>query len=104
MSYLDKYPTRLSKGPSKEELKKENKKLSKKIAGLSNLLKADASQSLLVIFQGMDASGKDGSLRDTFKGINPGNIRVHSFKKPTPVELSHDFLWRVHQVLSLIHI
>lgn len=47
--------------------------------------------------QGMDASGKDGAIRDVFKGVNPMGVRVFSFKKPTEEELDHDFLWRIHK-------
>jgi len=83
---------------SNKKIKKENIKLSKRITELTELLRADGTKSLLVIFQGMDASGKDGALRDTFYGTNQVNISVHSFKKPTPNEMAHDFLWRVHQV------
>ncbi len=83
---------------SRKELKLENKQLSKDIVELQTKLMADKSQSLLVIFQGVDASGKDGALKDVFRAINPAGCKVWSFKKPTPRELSHDFLWRVHQV------
>ncbi|MFT5601846.1 MAG: PPK2 family polyphosphate:nucleotide phosphotransferase [Flavobacteriales bacterium] len=96
--YLDHYSPKGQDERSKKELLKENKDLSKEIVNLTNLLQADGTRSLLVIFQGMDASGKDGSLRDTFKGINPANISVHSFKKPNSEEMAHDFLWRVHKV------
>jgi PPK2 family polyphosphate:nucleotide phosphotransferase len=83
---------------SRKELKKENKQLSKDIIELQNKLMADGSQSLLVIFQGVDASGKDGALKDVFRAINPAGCNVYSFKKPTAREMRHDFLWRVHQV------
>lgn len=83
---------------SKHDLKLENKQLSKEIVALQNKLMADGSQSLLVIFQGMDASGKDGALKDVFRSINPAGCNVYSFKKPTPNEMRHDFLWRVHKV------
>ncbi len=83
---------------SRKELKQENKQLSKEIIELQNKLMADGSQSLLVIFQGVDASGKDGALRDVFRAINPAGCKVYSFKKPTAREMRHDFLWRVHQV------
>lgn len=83
---------------SRKELKKENKQLSKEIIELQNKLMADGSQSLLVIFQGVDASGKDGALKDVFRSINPAGCKVWSFKKPSARELSHDFLRRVHQV------
>ena len=51
---------------------------------------------MLLVFQGMDASGKDGAIRRVFTGVNPQGCRVESFKAPTPDELAHDFLWRIH--------
>jgi PPK2 family polyphosphate:nucleotide phosphotransferase len=63
---------------------------------LQYLLYADASQSLLIVLQGLDAGGKDGVVRSLFSGMNPQGVSVHSFKEPTPEELAHDFLWRAH--------
>ena len=60
-------------------------------------LYADASQSLLVVLQGLDAAGKDGTIRHLFSGMNPQGVSVFAFKEPTKPELEHDFLWRVHQ-------
>ncbi len=60
------------------------------------LLYADDSQSLLVVLQGLDASGKDGTIRHLFSGLNPQGTSVAAFKQPTAIELEHDFLWRVH--------
>jgi PPK2 family polyphosphate:nucleotide phosphotransferase len=59
-------------------------------------LYAESKRSVLLILQGLDASGKDGTIRHVFTGINPQGCRVTSFKAPTPAELAHDFLWRVH--------
>jgi PPK2 family polyphosphate:nucleotide phosphotransferase len=64
---------------------------------LQYLLYADHGRSLLVVLQGLDASGKDGTICHVFGSMNPQGVRVASFKKPTAEELSHDFLWRVHQ-------
>ncbi len=64
---------------------------------LQELFYADARHGLLVILQGMDTSGKDGVIRHVFEGVNPQGVRVSSFKQPTPEELSHDFLWRIHR-------
>jgi PPK2 family polyphosphate:nucleotide phosphotransferase len=61
-----------------------------------NLLYAESKHSLLVVLQGMDASGKDGVIRNVFGSLNPQGVDVKSFKVPTEEELSHDFLWRVH--------
>ena len=63
---------------------------------LQNLLYAEGKNSLLVILQGMDASGKDGAIRNVFGSLNPQGVMVKSFKAPTSEELSHDFLWRIH--------
>ncbi|MCW3080427.1 MAG: polyphosphate kinase [Segetibacter sp.] len=64
---------------------------------LQNLLFAEGKHSLLVVIQGMDASGKDGAIKDVFGTLNPQGVSVTSFKTPTPHELGHDFLWRIHQ-------
>jgi PPK2 family polyphosphate:nucleotide phosphotransferase len=64
---------------------------------LQYLLYADASQSLLVVLQALDAAGKDGVIRHLFTGMNPQGTRVFSFKQPSAEERAHDFLWRVHQ-------
>ena len=63
---------------------------------LQYLLYADASPSLLIVLQGLDASGKDGTIRHIFSGMNPQGISVAAFKQPSPEELAHDFLWRAH--------
>jgi len=63
---------------------------------LQNLLYAESKHSVLVIIQGMDASGKDGAVRNVFGKLNPQGVLVRSFKAPTTEELAHDFLWRIH--------
>ena len=63
---------------------------------LQERLYAESAQSLLVVLQAMDAGGKDGTIRHVFRGLNPLGVQVASFKAPTPEELAHDFLWRVH--------
>ncbi len=60
-------------------------------------LYADASKSLLIVLQGLDAAGKDGVIRHLFTGVNPEGTTVSGFKQPTAIELAHDFLWRVHK-------
>ena len=57
---------------------------------------AEARRSVLLVLQGVDASGKDGAIRKVFTGVNPQGCRVVSFKAPTQIELAHDFLWRIH--------
>ena len=83
----------------KEALSQELKALRKRIAGLQEAFHADRRHALLVVFQGRDASGKDGTIGAVFKGVNPQGVRVTAFKKPTEEELAHDFLWRVHHAV-----
>jgi PPK2 family polyphosphate:nucleotide phosphotransferase len=65
-----------------------------KLSTLQDTLYADNKQSLLVIFQAMDAAGKDGAIKHVFSGVNPQGVHVASFKQPSSEELDHDFLWR----------
>jgi len=64
---------------------------------LQELFYADGRRGLLVVLQGMDTSGKDGAIRHVFEGVNPQGVRVTAFKRPTPEEATHDFLWRIHR-------
>lgn len=82
---------------SREQAEQETEKLVQKIADHQMRLFVDGTQALLVILQGMDGSGKDGTIRRVFGRVNPAGVSVQSFKEPTPLELRHDFLWRVHQ-------
>lgn len=82
---------------TKEEAIKKCTDLYKLISDFQNKLFKKPSISLLVIFQGMDASGKDGAIKKITSTLNPRGIDVASFKAPTQEELSHDFLWRIHQ-------
>jgi PPK2 family polyphosphate:nucleotide phosphotransferase len=66
---------------------------------LQSRLYAEGARSVLLVLQGLDASGKDGVIRSVFAGINPQGCRVVSFKVPTTTELAHDYLWRVHAAL-----
>lgn len=81
---------------SKEEAVAETERLKKRLAELQDILFAEKKRSLLVILQGMDSSGKDGTVKHIFSGVNPQGFTVTSFKKPTLEEAAHDFLWRVH--------
>ena len=72
--------------------------LQEELHRLQNRLWAESRRSVLLVLQGLDASGKDGTIRSVFEGVNPQGVRVASFKAPTPVELAHDFLWRLHAV------
>ncbi len=67
-----------------------------KLAEVQELLYASGKYALLVVFQAMDAGGKDGSIKHIFSGVNPQGCQVTSFKKPTALELAHDYLWRIH--------
>lgn len=71
----------------------------KALGELQDRLIADKRHAVLVILQGRDASGKDGTIKNVFDGCNPQGVRVTSFGVPTALELSHDFLWRVHQAV-----
>jgi PPK2 family polyphosphate:nucleotide phosphotransferase len=82
---------------SKDQAEKRLEKLRDKFASLQEKLYAEAKQSLLIIFQAMDTGGKDGAIKHLFKGINPSGLHITSFKVPTPEELRHDFLWRIHK-------
>lgn len=72
-------------------------KLNKKLEALQELLYAEQKRKVLVVLQAMDTGGKDGVIRHVFEGVNPQGVRVASFKVPTPLELAHDYLWRIHQ-------
>jgi PPK2 family polyphosphate:nucleotide phosphotransferase len=90
--------TRAPKDWDKEQTKATTAEIIESLNELQNLLYAESKHAVLIILQGMDASGKDGVIRKVFGALNPQGVRVHSFKAPTEVELSHDFLWRVHSV------
>lgn len=81
----------------KKEIKRELKQLKEKMIAFQKKMNAQGKYSLLLVFQGMDASGKDGATRRVLEGVNPSGIKVKSYKKPTEEEFAHDFLWRVHQ-------
>ena len=89
-------PKDLSKG---DDLKKEVNDLLDRLTELQNAFYADGRHSLLIVLQGRDASGKDGVVRTVIGAFNPAGVRVTSFNVPSPPELAHDYLWRVHQVM-----
>jgi PPK2 family polyphosphate:nucleotide phosphotransferase len=94
---LDAIDTRAPKEFNKQVTKEKTAKLLEELNDLQNLLYAESKHSVLVVIQGMDASGKDGIIRNVFGHLNPQGVTVQSFKAPTPEELSHDFLWRIHR-------
>lgn len=94
---LSKISTRAPKGIDKEEYKRKTLAVIQELDELQNLLYAENKHSILIVIQGMDASGKDGLTKDVFGSMNPQGVRVDSFKVPTLEEAAHDFLWRIHQ-------
>ena len=82
---------------NKKKIEAKTADLVIKIGELQHKLYAEGKQSLLVILQGMDASGKDGTIKTVFADCNPSGIDAYAFKKPTEEEFAHDFLWRIHQ-------
>lgn len=81
----------------KQDIIHKTNELVEKIGDLQHILQAQKKHSLLVILQGMDGSGKDGTTSAVFSHCTPGAVHVQAFKKPTEEELSRDFLWRVHR-------
>lgn len=71
--------------------------LNERLADLQQMLYAESKHKFLVILQGMDTSGKDGTIKHVFRTINPIGVKVKDFKRPNDVELAHDYLWRVHE-------
>ena len=82
---------------TKQDAKKKAKQLNRRLEALQELLYAEGKHKLLVVLQAMDTGGKDGTIRMVFDGVNPLGVKVASFKKPTPEELAHDYLWRIHR-------
>jgi PPK2 family polyphosphate:nucleotide phosphotransferase len=93
---LKEISTRAPKEFNKQETKDGLAKILENLNDLQNLLFAENKHALLIIIQGIDASGKDGVIRNVFSSMNPQGVMVKGFKAPTPEELSHDFLWRIH--------
>jgi len=84
-------------GLDKEEARADLERHRERLAELHELLWAENQRSLLVVLQGMDTSGKDGTIRAVMSGVNPQGCSVTSFKQPSAEELDHDFLWRIHK-------
>ncbi|MES9937778.1 MAG: polyphosphate kinase 2 family protein [Sedimenticola sp.] len=87
-------PTLVEERPKKKTLKDELEQEVERLHDLQRVFYAHDRHSLLLVFQAMDAAGKDSTIRAVMSGINPAGCQVFSFKKPTPKELDHDFLWR----------
>ena len=80
----------------KQDAEKKNVAIQEDLNALQEVFFAARSHKLLIVLQGMDTSGKDGTVRHVMGGFDPAGVTVVSFKKPTPTELDHDYLWRVH--------
>ena len=84
--------------------KKEGRKallaLNERLEALQELLYAENKHRVLIVLQAMDSGGKDGTIRHVFEGVNPQGVKVASFGVPTPEELAHDYLWRIHKYVA----
>ena len=100
-------PPRIAVRDARDDLGLESKEAAKerlgilrdRLSDLQERLYAEGTRSVLVVLQGLDASGKDGVIRSVFTGVNPLGIRTASFGVPTETELAHDYLWRIHAEL-----
>lgn len=91
--------TNVDLNSDKKELEKELRKISKDLSKIQNTMYAHGKYSVLMCIQGMDTAGKDSLIREVFKEFNVRGIVSHSFKKPTSLELKHDYLWRHYLAL-----
>lgn len=94
---LSKFSTKAEETVDKDKAKGQTEKLATEMEELFDLMFYAGRNALLIVLQGMDTSGKDGTIRHLLNYSNAQSCRVAPFKVPTPVELAHDFLWRVHQ-------
>lgn len=85
----------------KADIKEEYAKLKERFIELQEVFVASSKFGLLIILQGMDCSGKDGTVKNALEGVNPNGFVVESFKQPSLEELGHDYLWRVHKVTPI---
>lgn len=86
-------------GGDKKALRKQLAPLLKRLDALQRALYAESRQALLIVLQGRDTAGKDGTIRRVLGRLNPQGVRVSSFRAPSAEELAHDYLWRVHQAV-----
>jgi PPK2 family polyphosphate:nucleotide phosphotransferase len=96
MINLSKEPTESDKSIDRKTTEAETKSLTDEMSSLQTLLFAEKKHSLLIILQGMDAAGKDGTIKHVFSSMNPMGVNVKAFKEPTEEEKDHVFLWRVY--------
>lgn len=97
MIQLSTIPTKAPEGYEKDDIKRKTDSMVRRIGDLQHIMFAEKKHSMLVVFQGMDASGKDGATRKVFQFCNPTGIDAYPFRKPTEEEFAHDFLWRIHK-------
>jgi polyphosphate kinase 2 (PPK2 family) len=93
---LSKISTAIPENLDKDKTKRETEVFIQKMITLQDVLMAQRKYSLLIVIQGMDASGKDSLVKKVFSGVNPMGCKVKTYKAPTEEELAHDFLWRIH--------
>ncbi|WP_394340978.1 PPK2 family polyphosphate kinase [Oceanihabitans sediminis] len=91
---ISKLATAIDLEADEDEIKKELKKVRKKLSKIQDTMYAHGKYAVLVCLQGMDTAGKDSLIREVFKNFNARGVVVHSFKVPTALELKHDFIWR----------
>ncbi len=91
---IDKLPTKYDLGADKKEIEEELRKVRRKIAEIQTKIYAAGTPAIYIGIQGMDTAGKDSLIREVFKDINPSGLEVFDFKKPTPEEHAHDYIWR----------
>lgn len=104
---LSEISTRAPEGMDKKAVKAVTQEIVQELDELQNLLFAEHKHAILVILQGMDASGKDGLIRNVLGNMNPLGVNVRGFKAPTEEEKDHDFLWRIHRFApakGMIHV
>lgn len=95
---LDELPPDDTRGTSREDAKRQESEIEQKLARLQETLYAAGQNGVLVVLQGLDTAGKDGTISHVMGHFSPSGCRVESFKVPTADDLAHDFLWRVHRV------
>ena len=83
--------------PGKDEAVAETERLARRVDELQEALYAEGRRALLIVLQGRDTAGKDGTIRKLFGPLDPLGLTITSFKAPSPIELAHDYLWRIHQ-------
>ena len=81
----------------KKDAARELAALNERLEALQELLFAEHKHKVVIVVQAMDTGGKDGTIRTVFDGVNPQGVKVASFKVPSPEELDHDYLWRIHR-------